>query len=150
LNFRKKASLKITTNIIPHDYKKGLNSFIHPVNKLKISITNKSSIPCTIREILFVYLEKDEQTKQVYDSISFAKRESVAKKTLMKSEEVSFILSYVDADEKKVLDNLEEIRIVSTYGQEYILKSKKLLPVIEEIKKLPPPDPDNLVLNHEK
>jgi hypothetical protein len=79
-NFRKKSKLIITATAKKNDHHKGKNAAIHPVNELIISIVNTSLCPITIKDIVFVYREKDDQTKFVYDNFSFKKREQVIKK----------------------------------------------------------------------
>jgi hypothetical protein len=68
----------------------------------------------------------------------------------MKSEAVSFALIYIQEQEKSVIDNLEKVIVISSYGHRYCLKPDLLRVSIEKVKKFPFPDPDNLLSNFEE
>jgi hypothetical protein len=146
---RTKAKLEIRTKVRQYDHKKGLNACIHPVNELVISIVNTSDIPLTIHSIKFVYSDKTEQGAFNYDNFSYEKRSVVEGKTLMRSEEVNIILSYLVQKEKNYIDVLEDIILISTYGHSYNLGSEKLKRAIKELKELPLPHLSNLHLSFE-
>lgn len=63
---------------------------------------------------------------------------------LNQAEEKVFRLSYVNKDDKLVLDRLESITVILTSGHEYKVPNKILEPLIEKLKLLKPPDPGNL------
>jgi len=149
LLFRKKCRVTIEIRVRQYDHTKGLNTCIHPVNELVISIVNTSDLPLTIRDIEFVYYTKGNQAKLSYDNISYPQRSSVFRTTLYKSQEVSFSLSTNDEYEKTVIGELKNIILISSYGHKYEVGLSKTFAAVREVWALPPPHPVNLGLNFE-
>lgn len=136
--------LKIQVSVKQHDYAKGANASIHPVNSLEIRCSNPTSGDRTTRFVEFIYVNKDSLTKETYDWLSYNDRKEMRGATLPASKEICISLSMNKWDQKQVLDNLEDVVITDSCGRKYKVGKRKLHNALQELRKFPPPDHRNL------
>lgn len=144
--FFQKPKVKLTVQTKQYDNNKGKNAYLDPINTLEVLIANHSEKPVVIRDVELLCNkeegELDNKVKwHVHDQIK-----KVIGKNLFQGEEITLGLSYVKADDKLVLDRLQGIKVITTYGHEYIIKGSKLKDQIRKVQELKPPNPENLRL----
>lgn len=140
---------KIKFYVYPEQYDdaKGFNSDIHPVNQLKVIITNIRDIPFYIHRINFLYSKaKRVHQKEILDTYSFDIRQKLIGIKLLKGEQAYFTLSYAEKGtvgncHRDVINSLDEIEVISSLGSRHRIGSKILRPIIKTVKNFPPPDP---------
>lgn len=97
-----------------------------------------------IRDIELYYDNIQESEKGELDRCANYQVNKLKNIKLNQAEQTVFTLSYAKHNEKLVLDKLESIKLILTSGHEYKVPNIILKPLIQKLKGLKPPNPENL------